>query len=298
MSGTKICTLFEGGHAIGGAALLNSIHVSGFRGTVVCGYRGELPPWSGQVKALDPIEVVFRRISRAEHLTYLKPWFLLREMGLDATPRRVVYLDPDIVVKCDWDFIETWMDGGVAAVEDVNGRIGHTHPLRTQWREWLDSQGMQAQCRRDVYVNAGFLGVSNEHATLLRVWEHIVELSHGHTSGISLLKNGKPNSLFYSADQDALNMALEVCPSPLSWIGPEGMDFSFGGSVLSHAVGVDKPWQRRAVKRALRGFAPSLASRSFLDYTYGPLKPFSQWERRRVVVDLRTAQAISRFWRR
>lgn len=295
---TTVCTAFEGSHQIGAAALLNSLHASGFDGRVVCGYKGEPPRWASSVAGLHPIDVEFRPVNRREHLTYLKPWLLKRELEDDPTISRIVYLDPDVVVKCAWTFIETWMDEGIAAVEDVNGNIPELHPMRIQWRRWLLSQGISVTHPRNVYVNAGFVGVTREDADVLNVWWDIIERSTAHAGDLLSLKNKGPNDLFHSADQDALNMALEVISSPISWIGPEGMDFSSGGATLSHAIGPVKPWHGKALRRAIAGYGPSRASAAFLQFANGPIEALTARQRRRVTVDLRAAQAVARFYAR
>jgi hypothetical protein len=290
--------LYEGSYHIGAAALLNSLHLSGFDGVVVCGHRGPLPPWAEQVAALRPITVEFVPIERPEHLTYLKPWFMLAELRRLSEVDRVVYLDPDIVVKCTWDYVETWMDAGVAGVEDVNGRVPDRHPMRTQWRRWLGEQGWQVHSPRNVYINAGFVGAPRQYESLIEEWWEIVSRSGAGSNGLTSMKNGSPNDLFYSADQDALNMALEVVDCPLSWMGGEGMDFAPGGSVLSHATGLAKPWQGRALRRALAGAGPTPAYVAFFRFVSGPLEVVSRADRRRLMADLRAAQAVSRIWRR
>jgi hypothetical protein len=295
---TVVCTLFEGGYEAGAAALLNSLHRSGFEGEVVCGHRGARAAWSGQVQALEPLSVVFQPINRPEHLTYVKPRLMQDVLHGSADVNRVVYLDPDVVVKCRWDVVESWMDGGVAAVEDVNGNVPAHHPMRTRWRQYLEASDVPVAGPRNVYVNAGFLGVPRKHAELLTVWWELVQGSARVLGGLSALKNRSPNDLFHSADQDALNMALEVVPCDLSWVGREGMDFAPGGSLLSHAIGQPKPWEGRALGRALSGYPPSAAHREFLRHTSTPLAALGSLRLQRLRADLMAATLVSRVWRR
>jgi hypothetical protein len=244
------------------------------------------------------LDVSFVEVCRPEHLTYLKPWFMLELLARNPSAGRVVYLDPDVVVKCRWEVMESWMDGGVAAVEDVNGRITALHPMRTRWRAFLQEHGWFVCCERDVYVNAGFVGIPREHVELLNVWWEIVQSSAGLVGGLTSLKNLGPNDLFHSADQDALNMALEVVDCPLSWVGLEAMDFAPGGTLLSHAIGTPKPWDAQASLRALRGFPPSAAAREFVRHISSPIPAVGRWRRYGIKADLRTAQLVSRVWRR
>ncbi len=71
-----LCTLFEGDYHLGTAALLNSLHRSGFIGTFVCGYRGTRPAWAGHTASLAPVRVRWIEITSPIHLTNYKPVFM------------------------------------------------------------------------------------------------------------------------------------------------------------------------------------------------------------------------------
>ncbi|HEX2100860.1 MAG TPA: hypothetical protein VHF69_09360, partial [Candidatus Synoicihabitans sp.] len=64
-----ITTLFEGHYHLGAAGLINSLHKGGFTGSVVCGLRGPLPPWSQHLEKVAPIQVQFVPLKAAVHLT-------------------------------------------------------------------------------------------------------------------------------------------------------------------------------------------------------------------------------------
>jgi hypothetical protein len=69
---------------------------------------------------------------------------------------------------------------------------------------------------------------------------------------------------FNMSDQDALNIAIMYTKSPLTTLGPQGMGFIFGASMMMyHAVG-QKPWRGSFLLRALRGMPPSGAMKFFL----------------------------------
>lgn len=295
---TVVCTLFEGCYDVGATALLNSLQRAGFDGDAVCGYRGSRPAAMGGGEAWKPMRVSWLSVERTEHLTYVKPWLMLEILERFPQCDKVAYIDPDVVVKCDWDVIDAWMDGGVAAVEDVNGNITSQHPMRIRWRRFLADQGLAVACPRDVYVNAGFVGLERQHVALLSTWWDVVQRSEIVVGALTSLKNRGPNDLFHSADQDALNMALEVTPSPLHWVGKEGMDFAPGGSLLSHAIGRPKPWEGRALRRALNGYPPPAAAREFLRFAAAPVTALRPWRARRIGADLKLAQLVARTWRR
>ena len=63
---------------------MNSLGRVGFTGHLIVGYRGELPPWVGQLRTVDAIsyslkngmQIVFRKLEVAMHFSNNKSEFL------------------------------------------------------------------------------------------------------------------------------------------------------------------------------------------------------------------------------
>jgi len=303
------CTLFEGNYHIGVAALANSLHASGFRGTLWAGHRGPIPPWAAEKSSVslpENFQVVFVPVQTPEHLTNFKPTFLQQVLGTFAPDAdTVAYFDPDIVVKCRWESVfPHWLDGGIALVEDVNASMPARHPQRLAWTRWLATHDFPAapvSARPlDRYYNAGFVGVPRAHLAFLSLWENILKLARDDGSAdTGRLKNGDATNLFHSADQDALNIALMLAADmPVNAAGPDAMDFTVGGHHLSHAVGTPKPWQGGHFVRALRGYPPSQAAKNFLRHTERPIAVFSATQRRHRRAIIALAAFVGRFYRR
>jgi hypothetical protein len=304
-----ICTLFEGDYYLGAAGLVNSLHASGFRGRLICGYRGTLPFWAEpsqpgpnntKMRPLDGIEIVFVPLSTTIHFTNYKPTFLL-EVWKDIAPDapKIYYLDPDIVVKCPWDVMERWAEGGIGLCEDVNPCLPPRHPLRLAWHAWLQSQDIVPNAPpRDRYYSAGFIGVPIAARSFLELWRDLIVRAAGITGSLDSIKHGNPTSLFHTIDQDALNIALMCTDVTINAAGPEGMDFFPCGSLLSHAIGSQKPWRGRFVTNALLGYPPSMASKAFLNYATKPIPIFSSFSFTRLKATLKLAAFIGRFYRR
>ena len=301
-----VCTLFEGDYHLGAAGLLNSLHASGFRGRFICGYRGALPFWAEpfqpgpnntKIRMLDGIEIIFVPLSTTIHFTNYKPTFLLEVWKIIAPEApKIYYLDPDIVIKCPWDVMERWAEGGIGLCEDVNFYLPPRHPIRLAWHDWLRSQNIVPNIQQhERYYSGGFIGMPIAARSFLELWERLIALA-AHITGS--LKHGDPTSLFHSADQDALNIALMCTDISINAAGPEGMDFFPGGCLLSHAIGSRKPWRGRFLTQALLGYPPSMASKAFLNYATKPIPIFSSHSLMRLKATLKLAAFIGRFYRR
>ncbi|MEO7310416.1 MAG: hypothetical protein ABIX01_08470 [Chitinophagaceae bacterium] len=312
---SNVCTLFEGHYHYGVAALTNSLYQYGFRGAVYAGYRGELPEWAASatinpgidwagcrtLSVVDGLEIHFIPVVTDYHLTNYKPDFMLRLWegpGMDADG--LAYFDPDIVVKCKWDFFERWMSYGVALVHEiVSNDMPPTHPIRMEWHEVIEKTGMQKN--RDImsYINGGFCGVSRKYIEFLEVWSNVIKTAIRHYGqDPAVFASYDRTSTFWNVDQDAFNIAAMCCVSPISEMGSEGMDFINAGWTMSHATGSPKPWKKNFLKLVLSGKPPTLAEKGFWLHAATPITAFSQSYIRYKSICIAIASFGGRFYRR
>ena len=295
-----VCTLFEGHYHLGVGALINSLHASGFSGRVICGYRGAEPAWAAAARGMKgEIDVRFVQVSTDVHFTHYKPKFM-RECWTEQCPdaQQLYYFDPDIVVKAPWSVLARWAADGVALCEDVNPYLPSRHPYRLAWADFLRAKNQTSVRPLDRYYNAGFIGLPREHMHLLEVWSQIVDYAQAEIGSLTQIKVNNPNALLHTPDQDALNMALMVVDVPINGAGPEGMDFTTGGHLLSHAIGGRKPWRGGFFSDALRGRPPGTAQKLFFRFAEKPLRLFPAAQLARLRLSLRSGALLGRMYRR
>ena len=295
-----VCTLFEGHYHFGVGALINSLHASGFKGRIICGHRGPEPTWAQDARQLQGgIEVSFVPVGTDVHFSNFKPQFLSRcwdERCPDAD--QLYYFDPDIVIKAPWSVVDRWASDGIALCEDVNGYLPARHPYRLAWQDFLLANNFAPVRSLDRYYNAGFIGLPKSHRSVLEIWTRLVACAERVLGSNALMKFDRPGALFHSADQDALNMALMCTESPINGTGPEGMDFTTGGHLLSHAIGGRKPWRGGFLGDALRGRPPGSAQKSFFHFAESPLRLFPSGQLARLRLSLRSGALLGRMYRR
>jgi hypothetical protein len=305
-----LCTLFERNYHFGVAALANSLIAAGYTGELWVGYRGALPGWivdspsfdraTGRMQAAPGLVLCMLELDTPLHFTYYKPTFI-REMLEKHAPQTdvVAYIDPDIVVKCDWPALTGWFtEDGISLAEDINWCFPARHPKRLLWARFFEPHGATPRRGLDRYYNAGFIAVSRAHLEFLDLWRRLCDLVVAYNEHAKELKAGGSAALFHSTDQDALNFALTVCEAPLNTAGPEAMDFAPGGYYLSHAVGSVKPWHGGHIRQALRGQPPSTASKWYYRFADGPIKAYSDGELAKRQLSLKIAAAIGRVYKR
>ena len=314
---TIICTLFEGNYHLGVAVLINSLHKNGYTGNIFVGYRGKLPNWSSDaapnpqipwencltLKVASNLNVHFLPIETDIHFTNYKPKFILDLWSMYAADKPeiegIFYFDPDIVNKGPWDFYERWIGYGIAVVHEVVYHdMPHLHPKRCQWMAISNKAGIEVKNRLNSYVNAGFIGVSRAHLPFIEMWKNLIQTGVDHFSfnptqfgqsiyGSDLLKMG---------DQDLLNLSLMCTPFPISEYGPEGMDFSNGGWLMSHATGAPKPWNNKYLLQWLKGRKPSIQNKVYWQNAIGIVKCYSPAFVSRKAFFLKMATFLSRFY--
>jgi hypothetical protein len=315
-----VCTLFEHHYHYGVAVLVNSLIRWGFKGDFYAGFRGPLPPWaeSGakrlpnghiELRANPDVRVIFIPLETTAHLTNYKPDFMLQIEALaTANSDALIYVDPDITLDIEWQFIEDWLTCGVAVCEDVNSPVPENHPHRVGWRRFFKPHGFELKFRTNSYANGGFVGLTWNYRKILPMWQefmtHIGELLGGKNvvgiaGGVSLQKFYGFANCFAKTDQDALNALVEAAADvPFSFLGRDAMGFQGGKSVMPHALGNSKPWNRNYLRRSFDGLSPSRGDRHYWTHAEGPLRPFSAAHiastRRRISI----ASAIARFNKR
>jgi hypothetical protein len=315
-----VCTLFEGHYHLGVAVWINSMVKWGYKGNIYAGFRGPLPPWAEagskrlpnghtELQVTPDVRLVFMPLETTAHLTNFKPDFMLQIEALAAAETdALVYFDPDIVLDIEWKFIEEWLTCGVAVCEDVNSPMSENHPTRVGWRRFFKQYGHHLEYRSTCYANGGFFGMTWNYRKLLPMWQefmtHIAELLGG--KDVAGIQGGKylPTSYgfadcFSKTDQDALNAILEAAPDiPVSFLGRDAMGFQGGRSVMPHALGTTKPWNRKYLSRLLDGLTPSRGDRLFWTNAEGPLRPFTAAHIAQVRRKLKVASALGRVIRR
>ena len=309
VSDTAICTLFEGDYHLGLAAFVNSLVHASFKGTIWIGYRGKLPSWLNQLKLANgssnryhvdgSVALSFLPLETDLHLANYKPRFMLDILASHATGiHHLWYFDPDIFLRCKWSFFAQWQQHGVALCEEiVNARLSETDPLRWQWRGIGTEMGLGEPRALNRYFNSGMVGLPASCTDLLYLWWSILEKAGTLGCDLKSFMPGDREDPFHSVDQDALNMALMYSNHPLSTMGPEGMGFIPGGAAMYHAVG-HKPWRGKFLIRALAGFAPTDAAKSYFSHVSTPIRVYSNPQLIAKRLDCFSAAFIGRFYRR
>jgi hypothetical protein len=313
---SAICTLYEGNYHLGVAALINSVSKHGFKGSIYVGIRGASPQWYDKAEidsslgwegaktlVVNPdLKIHFLPVSVSYQLTNYKPIFVLELFaGPCRDTDRIAYFDPDIVIKCDWQFFETWMSHGVALVHEIsNNDMPVSHPIRREWEKVASQLNKTNPRKLTSYINAGFFGVSKDQIEFLEIFRDVIDVAIKHykfeASKFQLM--GDRSDIFYGKDQDALNIAAMFCECPISEMGPEAMDFISGGFTMSHAVGSPKPWAKSFISFALKGVPPSMAEKFYWNNVEGPIKIYSAKKIKKTIRSIKIASAIGRFYKR
>jgi len=312
---SAVCTLFEKHYHYGVAGLVNSLYNHGYRGEIYAGYQGSLPFWAVNAKenlllgkGIRSLEITtglninFILLDTKYHLTNYKPNFMLQLLDGPAKGyEAMAYFDPDITIKCRWSFFENWMSHGVALVHEITGNdMPPTHPIRKEWERIICLSNKNISRELYSYINAGFCGVSRQNSEFLQVWQEIFEkgIESFKIDTKQLAHQNDRTHVFYAQDQDALNIAAMCSKSPISEIGPEGMDFVHGGLLMSHAIGSPKPWKKKFLLYMLKGISPSLADKAYWRNVSGPIRCHSQMLVKFKKTNILIASFLGRFYRK
>ena len=316
--GLVICTLFEGHFHYGVAALVNSHFKNGFKGDIYIGYRGDMPFWALAAKNNDTLNwsgaktlsvaselnCHFLPIKTITHFTNYKAEFILNILTKcisNMANTGIVYFDPDIVNKCNWQFYEQWISYGVALVHEIVWNdMPPTHPKRYQWLAVAEELGYRVKNKLNSQINAGFIGISAERLGFIRMWNNLINQAVlNFNFDMTKLAQGAENSnLFSAGDQDLLNLTVMCTDELISEFGPEGMDFISGGWLMSHATGGPKPWKKNFITAALKGKPPSLADKAYWQNVSGVINCYHPKDIKLKRLNILIASFIGRFYNR
>lgn len=306
----SICTLFEKDYHQGVGVLFNSLYNKGFRGIFWVGYRGDLPDWAiihistkfyKEFQVAEACIIRFVHLNTEYHLANYKPSFMLKLLeSLDTDADAIFYFDPDIVNKCDWSFYEKWVKCGISLCEDQYPELSDNHPRRVAWQEFSKHKGFKL--KRDIgrFYNSGCVGFCTNHVNTIFIWKKLLDecIRDGQVELGSLQKE-ESGSFLFRDDQCVLNTALMLTQEPISAIGPHGMDFDKIGGLMSHAVGpIAKPWQRKYLTEALKGYPPRLADKYYWENTESPILVHRVKESKEKKFILKLSSLITSFFRR
>ncbi|MDZ7961409.1 MAG: hypothetical protein RMY34_26600 [Aulosira sp. DedQUE10] len=306
---TAICTVFEKDYHYGVGALANSLYHHGFRGVIWAGYRGNLPSWAKLIKdgegyqefaIAEDCAIRFVKLDTRKHFGFYKPNFMtLLWESYCPDVEALFYFDPDIVNKCSWDFYEKWVSRGIALCGDSWYHVPANHPRRLAWKEFAESKGLVCDRQLDSHFNSGFIGVNKSCKSILVLWQQLVEL--GEMAGYSDLQDLYGNKSFTHypylyGDQTYMNLALMVSNLPISAVGPDGMDFLPGGTIMSHAIAPSvKPWRKKLIISALQGSRPSITDKLFWRHSQTPIQMYSSAKFLQQKFAILFGSAIGRF---
>jgi hypothetical protein len=302
-----ICTLYEGDFYLGVGALINSIVRAGYKGLFWIGCRGALPKWVEQLKKredglfeLGEAKVGFEEIEGGRHFGQFKPEFLVRTIERGIASRYIWYFDPDITVRCSWSFFEMWVGYGVCLCQEVAmGTMPSRHPFRCAWAGMAKEAGWgEPRNIQERYYNSGFVGLEIANRGFLDQWIAAIRVANRNGVAPGQFQKGDRSKVFYTVDQDTLNMATMYADTEFTIIGPEGMGFVGGGFTMFHSVAVPKPWRKKFLLALLDGSPPSPADKHFLQCADGPLRIYGRYELRSMRLRAGLAALLGRIYRK
>ncbi|CAN5545269.1 hypothetical protein BH11BAC3_BH11BAC3_31640 [soil metagenome] len=299
-----VLCLYDQKFHLGVAVLANSLVKSGFKGLIRIGHRDEaLPEWVGQLEfigegcyVLSPgIRLCFTRVNTKMHLGYYKPYFLKEAIDAYSSTNRFYYFDVDIAIKAPWSVFANWLDKDVCLCLDNSFHyLHHKHPWRKEWRKIYEGNEINYNDTSH-YYNSGFIGIERNSAVLIDRWILITEKFK--MMGGNMQAFIKDAFISFKGDQDILNAAITVSADvEISTMGREGMGFTLPASLMWHAIGDVKPWDKLFLFRLISlGQGPSMAERMYFNYCKFPIRVFKPLTFKIKMFDLRGAALLGRF---
>lgn len=298
-----VCTLAEGRHFLGAAALINSLVRAGFVGDIVIGYRGALPDWlnaldrdraSGIYTVNSNVRLQLVEIERVWHLSNCKPELIqLVFASLFPKAELVYYFDTDIVITQTWDMFAEWANYGVVlTLDSSDSHMSPHHVYRRPWRALAKELGLDC---RDItgYFNGGCIGIHRVHSKFADVWASLMYELERSGADMRCMKDPKRNLAFARMDQDVLNAAVMATEVPMAMLGYEAMGmFPWFGEAMPHAMWGSKPWDRNYIADSLRGFPPGRVHNAYWSVKNTPIKAWSDSEYRSKRLQLRIGNWI------
>jgi hypothetical protein len=291
-----VCVLAERSYFHGATVLLNSLIRNGFRGEMVVGYRGDLPPLvsalrggaDGVPRTVAPgVAIRFISVESTWAFSNLKASFMQRVFE-DIRPdaRTMFFFDADLLIRCDWLHFERWAEHGVVmALDMAETYMPPQHVFRREWEALAGRCGLT--CRPAAgYVNSGCVGISAKHIEFIRVWARLMRQLEmdGHDMRKTTVAGGMPE--YAKMDQDVLNATIMATDAPLALLGQEAMDIFPSSVIMTHYMIHTKPWLRHYIKDALKGFPPDRNEFVFWELANNPIPSFApaalRTKRRRV----------------
>jgi len=297
-----VVCLFDGSYNLGVAVLINSLVKSGFKGMIHAGYRDKLPQW---VKELLPLEnecfnvsnevvIRFIKIDTPMHLGYYKPIFLKEAFSTYPESKNFYYFDADIIVKAPWFTFSQWLNKGVCLCLDNSFHFIHySHPWRKDWQAIAPADS--SFNNTNFYCNSGFIGVERSGEALIDRWIHFTRKYVENGGDITTFSKDPYRS--FKGDQDLLNAAITISPDvDISVMGKEAMGFTLPHTMMLHAIGDLKPWNKIFLKDLFKtGHKPSIADKTFFKTSKFPLRIFTPITYTIKKIDLRVASFLGRF---
>ncbi len=299
-----VVCLYDRSFHLGVAALANSLVKSGFKGLINIGHRDNiLPEWVAQLKAiadnyyvLSPdVNLHFTRVETDMHLGYYKPYFLKETIADNTSTNKFYYFDVDILIKAPWEVYTKWLETGVClCLDNAFHYVHHNHPWRKDWRKISEEKEIYFN-NTPHYYNSGFVGIDRNSVILIDRWIFITEKYRKMGGNIGEFVKEAYGS--FKGDQDLLNAAITVSSDvEISTMGKEAMGFTLPATMMWHAVGELKPWNKIFTFQMIRlGQGPTMAEKMFFSFCKYPLIIFTPLTCKIKKLDLRFAAFLGRF---